>query len=606
MRRKFTSNHSLTVTFVTLLLLLSAAFASTGASAVLKCGQPVSAGSQPTASDSLVALKAAVGLPSCDVTPCVCDVTAPSGITATDALSILRAAVGLATALTCSCAPCSSFAFSATDGGVMDSGWTGKAHGVTLPRGDLFGAAVAKRCAGDGSTCTSNADCDDGKCQSTCDCQADTACDIVGPTSPRRCLSSHDTCTSNADCSSPCVHLLGPPTPLSLAGNPVCVVTYFDSEMNGMFDVSTGNLRWDAVLRRRSHLGISLDQPCPRCGAPEEDPSIGDASTCVGGSNNGLVCIVDAVHPEFGGTSYGCPPTPSQFVNSVPFRLNATTDSIERTAQFACSGGDAASHPSRGTGKCVDNEQSCSSNADCMRCVADTSLPCASNAECGDVGPCAAAPDQPISCGYWCHCGICGDASGLSCFSNADCAEGVSCVADMLSMQQLKPNDCVNDDHICGTSSGEECATTRLGECAAAPERLCATDSDCLAAGPCVPNMDLPCFEHKISRNGESASFTTLCRTAPSTLACQSSASCGMDDECIEASDLRVVAVYCSPGEQTILNAAAGLPGPTAWAASLRVEACACGDGTVGCNEACDDSNTSSGDGCDEFCALEK
>jgi len=67
------------------------------------CSQPSSTGSNPTASDCLFILKAAVGLLTCDP-ECIC---APSGslpITASDALICLNKAVGVDVTLDCPCA----------------------------------------------------------------------------------------------------------------------------------------------------------------------------------------------------------------------------------------------------------------------------------------------------------------------------------------------------------------------------------------------------------------------------------------------------------------------------------------------------------------------
>lgn len=69
-----------------------------------KCGQPLSDGAVPTASDCLFILKAAVGTESCSP-ECIC---APSGtlpVKATDALLCLAAAVGTSLSLDCPCAP---------------------------------------------------------------------------------------------------------------------------------------------------------------------------------------------------------------------------------------------------------------------------------------------------------------------------------------------------------------------------------------------------------------------------------------------------------------------------------------------------------------------
>ena len=64
-----------------------------------RCGQPVSSGAKPTASDALRVLKAAVGVASCS--SCVCDANGNGNVTAADALVVLRAAVGLPVVLAC-------------------------------------------------------------------------------------------------------------------------------------------------------------------------------------------------------------------------------------------------------------------------------------------------------------------------------------------------------------------------------------------------------------------------------------------------------------------------------------------------------------------------
>jgi len=63
------------------------------------CGDPIDSGSGITATDALAALKAAVGLSSCEL--CLCDVDGSSTIVATDALMILQASVGLPVKLRC-------------------------------------------------------------------------------------------------------------------------------------------------------------------------------------------------------------------------------------------------------------------------------------------------------------------------------------------------------------------------------------------------------------------------------------------------------------------------------------------------------------------------
>ena len=67
-----------------------------------RCAQPLSSGDQPTASDCLFILRAAVGLDTCTI-ECQCLPTGTTPITATDALLCLRSAVGGSATLNCPC-----------------------------------------------------------------------------------------------------------------------------------------------------------------------------------------------------------------------------------------------------------------------------------------------------------------------------------------------------------------------------------------------------------------------------------------------------------------------------------------------------------------------
>ena len=57
------------------------------------CSQPVTNGSNPTASDCLFILKTAVGSQTCGNKPCICDTGGAAGVTASDALLCLQKAV---------------------------------------------------------------------------------------------------------------------------------------------------------------------------------------------------------------------------------------------------------------------------------------------------------------------------------------------------------------------------------------------------------------------------------------------------------------------------------------------------------------------------------
>jgi len=87
--------------FGAVLLVLCTAWPAHGA--VRDCGQPVSAGALPSATDALAVLKTAVGSRPDDL--CVCDVDNSGTISPTDALIILKVAVGQSLVL--ACPPCS-------------------------------------------------------------------------------------------------------------------------------------------------------------------------------------------------------------------------------------------------------------------------------------------------------------------------------------------------------------------------------------------------------------------------------------------------------------------------------------------------------------------
>jgi OmcA/MtrC family decaheme c-type cytochrome len=66
------------------------------------CGQPVSDGTGPAASDCLFILQTAVGTETCSP-ECICDVNATGGVSASDGLLCLQAAVGQSVTLQCDC-----------------------------------------------------------------------------------------------------------------------------------------------------------------------------------------------------------------------------------------------------------------------------------------------------------------------------------------------------------------------------------------------------------------------------------------------------------------------------------------------------------------------
>jgi cysteine-rich repeat protein len=217
-----------------------------------------------------------------------------------------------------------------------------------------------------------------------------------------------------------------------------------------------------------------------------------------------------------------------------------------------------------------------------------------------------------VTCGYWCNCGLCGDDPTLPCFQTGDCPQGLTCTVptgtgSSATAPQLKPNDCSSDKSICGVESTEKCANTFVGTCSLADYRTCEIDEDCetFNAGTCVID-NRRCFEPRITRTGSPSPLGTYCAFADKS--CTSNVDCtGLDDFCVpDSSRPTTVALFCVPTSKSpAVNKAGGIMGPGAISLKSLLEVCRCGDGKVGCDEQCDDSNTVDGDGCDDFCQQE-
>ncbi len=591
------------------------------------CGRPVGAGEQPTSTDCLFILRAAVGSEDCRPS-CICDTNGSAATTASDALLCLQVAVGVPGAMmdcggNCppdpSTLPCSSVEVVSLPGSTLDIGWTGLAHGSPSLVGATMNFEVLRRCSWDDSVCLSHDDCaGQGTCEPTCDCIDDSSCELAVPSGGKRCDGELTPCTTDAECRSTCVHVWEPPLPLSSAGIGVCAVTRLDGPLAATLDTATGEFAIDAALRTRLGLG-NVDRPCPACGGPDEDPQIGQQFLCKGGARNGQACTVDAVTPYFGGVSYDCPlPITDVSEFGWSWRLGPlTTGDVERTATLPCGAFFFSEHPSRGSGVCTDDLQACDTNADCRRCDGDESVACASNADCGDVGPCGMAPEISVSCGFYCHCGFCEEeATGVQdrdapCFADDECAAGFVCRAGNATTPALTPQQQPNQCTFtrCGAEAPEQCAMTSMGHCSEQPFRTCiAGGSTCEMAGvgTCVVEQ-LPCFEHRIRRSGSASPLGSYCSGGT-----DSDAACSSNTDCTEGvcmgDSMRptTAALLCQPAtSSSAVNSASGRTGPVAMRNRSFVHVCRCGDGLVGCNEECDDGNRSDGDGCSSSCRSE-
>jgi cysteine-rich repeat protein len=334
---------------------------------------------------------------------------------------------------------------------------------------------------------------------------------------------------------------------------------------------------------------------------------------------------VDGRSDVFGGTSFDCPPNLNANVSGAGLAIRfqeVTTETTTKTAQLPCANLSFRSNPLNAPtnpGKCLDNNQACTSNADCMRCTGDPTTTCSSNAQCTGKGTCAQAPDQPITCGYWCQCGFCDGNASLPCFETGDCPNGQTCqvgpgTGSAQNVPQQKPNDCSNDQFICGEVEPERCATTEVGECSDQPYRSCQSGSTTCEdnnAGFCVVESR-PCFESRITRTGDPSPLGKYCAFATnqdgSGKTCTTNTDCPdqgeVDDFCADdTSRPATVALFCVPGTSSAsINNVGGITGPGAVTLNSYITVCRCGDGVIGCDEDCDDSNTTNGDGCSDYC----
>jgi len=503
--------------------------------------------------------------------------------------------------------PCRGVVLETRTGSALEDGWSGANHQGALPAGAATSWDILQRCTGDQSPCASNDDCGSEECVATCDCLDDTTCEVTGPVHERKCATTLTSCTTNADCpaSVACVPMMGPPIP-QFTGTPLCAVTYFDEGAVGTFDAASGQTELSATLRRRYFLGISNAQPCPRCGAPAQDPRPGDVFTCEGGQFPGATCTVEGVTETYGGTSSACPPSLSNALGAaLPWRIsNLTTGAVSRTAKLPCASATVSKNPlSPATNpRCTDDAAGpvCASNADCLRCSENPTIACSNNGDCSGNGTCAEAPDQPITCGYWCHCGFCNNDPAQPCFANDECPDGQTCVvgtgsSTSANAAQQKPNDCGQDLNICGETEFERCSDTKSRSCSLQPYRTCTTDFDCEvnAAGTCVVE-GRSCFEPRIQRAGDASVIGSYCAFENRT--CVSNADCVVEpaDFCApDSSRPLMVAAFCSPStSNTTINGLVGLTGPATATLEGYLKVCRCTPGEEGCGDFCGDVTT--------------
>lgn len=334
----------------------------------------------------------------------------------------------------------------------LDSGWTGLAQDVDVVDQSLGGVKL-QSCDADCENCQVRIDSTNGYCRCendpTVKCGtvegADAACGAsakcVGGTDEGEVCVTGATCNSGVCGAATCHCMFGPPLALSSGGTPVCVVNRFASDFSG----TTGKVgEYNVLTRTRAlvHTSSSGVVPCPVCTG---DPTLNDgvkAGHCSSGPRVGKTCDANANHPDFGLSSFDCPPDPATNISGAGLNLalSFSSGSVSLTAGItgtSCNAGTCHCSECTDTrGGAFDADAKligCSNNTDCtsVGVVGTCGVNLGSDnpkqngctggvANCDTDGLCTAGPYDQFCDGYTKKNGD----GYLPCLSDADCTVG--------------------------------------------------------------------------------------------------------------------------------------------------------------------------------------
>jgi hypothetical protein len=586
------------------LALIVAAAPSVSLAAQGDCGQPVSNGGLPTATDCLFILRAAVGSSTCDPV-CICDLNGSTGNpNATDALTCLNVAVGNPSLLNCDCGTTTTTVTVTSTTSTTTVPPTSTTS-TTIPDGggacpDTVELTVFGKITGD---CSTNDDCEIGTCDTglsrcrtvtvldtgwtgishdadvndqqqviaTLDCGAASApcgvCNVTGidPTnrmcrceSDNRQICNEPFVADNDDCGGAvCNCYLGPPLPLSAGNTPACVVNRLGEDLSGTTNVDTGDGAGPVRLRSVVYLGIDVFTPCPYCGSGCTAPALNlgvactddaDCDTSQCSLNAGIPCQSDA----------DCLPDAGTCVTNGDGVCGSADTTVGDGVRDGTCVGDGANNGLPcdvdaintsfpwingvpGGGSSLDCFPASNKNVSGTGLRIDLNLTTASQQLTAAV-PCGFPPFAPDTC----TCGVCtGDAS-LPCSSDTVCADAGAGTCAALGTQRAYGDQCAGAG-VCNDAGGGE------GLCAEGPDGgFCdaALRSDGEPFVACQTNADCAVFTQDVG-------LCTLIRGREcflSTISAQGDAD----------PDYPVgVATFCIA--QTTnggINSVAGLPGP--------------------------------------------
>ncbi len=242
-----------------------------------------------------------------------------------------------------------------------------------------------------------------------------------------------------------CNCYLGPLTPVVPAGLGLCLLNQLAADVSGTVNVDTGARVVSADTKSRVFLGGAVSEPCPHCsGDPVADDGI-KGGNCIGGANDALACDAHAMHyalptPSGSGYSLDCFP---QIFNEVTGQGILTSPTLST---------DADSLSAELSGAFTMNH--------CSECTNDSTVGCASNADCTG-GTCG---EGGFATPNGCTDGACtdnGDGTGF-------------CAADILSFCDGTVR--ANGTGLFACNVNSDCSAQSAGDCTISQNRRCFPD----------------------------------------------------------------------------------------------------------------------------------
>ena len=378
------------------------------------------------------------------------------------ALTLRGSADGFIRSTTCAldpgnpgCACPTTFTFTANGADAdLDFGWTGINHDGDVPSMSRLTVAISGCSALSGPIDNAG-----GPAFANHRCRGDTT-GANGSWMP---------CTTNVDCpgtGNACVFFFGPPRPDHLGFGELCTLTEVGA-VAGTIDPESGSVDISFLANLRIYVGLSIDDPCPRC--------VG--GTCSGGARSGMACAVQGTSASFGGddVSLDCPPVAPGIIAAQSIVTTLTTGTETQTLS-------AASPLCRGSGFTSDH------------CFCDTCNDAAGET-CTSDGDCPFSGGNPGICGGT-RC-IGGANAGAPCAVASECPGGTCAVPG----EKTKPNAC--NDRVCTPNTPPDDGSVNEGTCLAGPVdtfcamqpyRGCVTAADCPLTGDSCQSRNRECF----------------------------------------------------------------------------------------------------------------